>query len=107
MAPDRSLREQLEGMQLLTRRRPNDIGERAAPVDPELPATHVLTARSAVSTRPRVSGIAHADTMTSAYAAIVKPVMASPSANRALNKPISEGQKPPKPRPTLYGNPWP
>src|ERR1700679_4063557 len=59
-------RQQLEGMQRLVRRAPDDIRERAAPIDPELPAPHNWTALSEVSTPPRVSGIANADTMTRA-----------------------------------------
>src|ERR1700722_10381427 len=75
-------REQLESLQRLVGRAPDDVRERAAPIDPELPATHDWAALSVTSTRPRVSGIANADTMTRAYAATVNPAMASPRGKR-------------------------
>src|SRR5271156_1053441 len=96
-----TFRQQLERMQRLVRRASDDIRERAAPIDPELPAPHDSTALSVMSTRPRVSGIASADTMTRAYAPTVNPAMASPSGKRVLSRPIREGQNPPMPRPTL------
>ena len=95
------LRQQLKGVQRPVRRASDDVRERAAAIDPELPAAHDSAALSGMSTRPRVSGIANADTMTRAYAATVKPAMASPSAKRVLSTPINEGQNPPMPRPTL------
>src|ERR1700721_2112800 len=92
-------RQQLEGMQRLVGRASDDIRERAAPIDPELPLAHDSTALS-VSTRPRVSGIANADTMTRAWAATGNPAMASPSGKRVLSTPINDGQRPRMRRPT-------
>ena len=70
----RVLRQQLVRVQLAVRRTSDDVGKRAAPIDPELPARHLCntqsgsSARSAstLSTRPRVSGRAQAEITTSA-----------------------------------------
>jgi hypothetical protein len=60
------LRQKFQGVQRLIRCASDHIREGSAPVYPELPTAHVSTTLSAARTRPRVSGIAKADSTTSA-----------------------------------------